>query len=221
MFGGHASQHSRHIYGYKLSSSSRRLVPLFVWGRLHTGASQEKWNKDSWIALSHIDDVLSLNNTKFVNRIYHIELEIKDTTYTARCFIPGATPRDWQWEPVKNETDDKRDDFSSPIVGFLFICNDNPAALVYISQLLRYSRACGSYQDFLDIGLLQTRKLLNQGFLLVKLKSSLRKFYGPHHDLLYGLYYICITNDHKYVPLVVNTSWSCPNSRLITGTRVT
>ena len=33
-----------------------------------------------------------------------------------------------------------------------------------------YSRAFGSYQDFLDRGLL-LRKLLNQGFLLVKLKS--------------------------------------------------
>ena len=38
-----------------------------------------------------------------------------------------------------------------------------------------YSRACGSYKDFLDKGLLQTRKLLNQGFILVNLKSSLRK----------------------------------------------
>ena len=38
-----------------------------------------------------------------------------------------------------------------------------------------------SYQDFLDRGLLLTRKLLNQGFLLVKLKSSLRKFCGRHH----------------------------------------
>jgi hypothetical protein len=47
----------------------------------------------------------------------------------------------------------------------------------YISQMIRYSRACGSYQDFLDRGLLLTRKLLNQGFLLVKMKSSLRKFY--------------------------------------------
>ena len=29
----------------------------------------------------------------------------------------------------------------------------------------------------------------NQGFLLVKLKSSLRKFNGPHHDLVdrYGI----------------------------------
>jgi hypothetical protein len=76
----------------------------------------------------------------------------------------------------------------------------------YIS--LRYSRACGSYQDFLDRGLVLTRKLLNQGFLLVKLKSSLRKFYGRHHG---------------YVALVVNTSRSFPHSRLITGfvTRLT
>jgi hypothetical protein len=30
---------SRHIFVYNLCSSSRRLVPLFVWGRLHTGIS--------------------------------------------------------------------------------------------------------------------------------------------------------------------------------------
>jgi hypothetical protein len=39
--------------------------------------------------------------------------------------------------------------------------------VVYISQFMWYSKACGSYQDFLDRGLLLTRKLLNQGFLLV------------------------------------------------------
>jgi hypothetical protein len=33
-------------------------------------------------------------------------------------------------------------------------------------------------------GLLLTRKLLNQAFLLVKLKSSLRKCCGRHHDLV-------------------------------------
>ena len=78
-----------------------------------------------------------------------------------------------------------------------FICSNIPAALayiIYISQLIRYSRACDSYQDFLDRGLLLTRKLLNQGFLLVKLKSSLRIFYGRHHDLVdrYG----CSTCKH-------------------------
>ena len=32
----------RNTYGFKLDSSSRRLVPLFVQDNLHTGASQEK-----------------------------------------------------------------------------------------------------------------------------------------------------------------------------------
>ena len=60
-----------------------------------------------------------------------------------------------------------------------------PAYGVKISQLIRYSGACSSYQDFLDRRLLLlTRKLLNHGFLLAKLKSSLRKSYGRHHDLL-------------------------------------
>jgi hypothetical protein len=35
------STNSRHTYGYKLCSSSLRLVPLFVWGRLHTEAWKE------------------------------------------------------------------------------------------------------------------------------------------------------------------------------------
>jgi hypothetical protein len=48
------STDSRHTYGYKLCSSSRRLVPLFVWGRLHTGASQEKLEETSPILWFHV-----------------------------------------------------------------------------------------------------------------------------------------------------------------------
>ena len=73
-----------------------------------------------------------------------------------------------------------RDDFNFPILNFPFICSNIPTALthgIYISQLIRYSKACCSYQDIPDIGLLLTRKLLNKGFQLVKLKSSLRTFY--------------------------------------------
>ena len=72
-----------------------------------------------------------------------------------------------------------------------------PAYAVYISQLIRYSRACGSHQDFLDRGLLLTMKLLNQGFLLFKLRSSVRKFYGRHHNLVecYGIAVSQMTRD--------------------------
>jgi hypothetical protein len=52
-----------------------------------------------------------------------------------------------------------------------------PKLLVgYCSRYGPNSRAYGSYDDFLDKGLLLTRKLLNQWFLVVNLKSSLRKF---------------------------------------------
>ena len=86
----------------------------------------------------------------------------------------------------------KREDFNFSIVNLPFICSNIPKAPgygEYLSQLIRYSRACEIYEDFLDKRLLLTRKLLNQGFFLVKLKLSLRQFYGRHHDLVgrYGI----------------------------------
>ena len=115
---------------------------------------------------------------------------------------------------VRTKLYDKRVDFNFPIVNFPFICSNTPATPangIHISQLMRYSRACGSYHDFFDRGLQLTRKLLNQGFLLVKLKSSLRKFCCRHHDVV-DRYGISVTNDHEHVPLVVCTSRSFPHS---------
>ena len=139
----------------------------------------------------YIDDVLSLNNSKFgdyVDLIYPTELEIKDTTETER----SASYLDLHLEidskgGLKTKLYDKRDDFDFPIVNFPFMSSNIPAAPaygVYISQLIRYSRACASYQDFIDRGLQLTRKLLSQGFLRERLESSLLKFFGRHHDLV-------------------------------------
>ena len=63
------------------------------------------------------------------------------------------------------------------ILYFQFIFRNIPAYEVYISQL--------------------TRKLLNQGFQVLKLKSSLRKFYGRHHGMVnpYGIYVPQMTKD--------------------------
>jgi hypothetical protein len=54
---------------------------------------------------------------------------------------------------LRTELNDKRDDFNFHIAKFPLICSNIPAAPahgVYISQLIRYSKACGSYQDFLQ-----------------------------------------------------------------------
>ena len=94
---------------------------------------------------------------------------------------------------LKTKLYDKRDDFNFPIVNFPAICSNipaEPAYGAYISQLIRYSRAYG-FQDFLDRGLLLTRQLLNQRFLLVKLKSSLRKFTVVTMSWLTAMEYLC------------------------------
>ena len=110
----------------------------------------------------------------FVDRIYPIELEIKETTDTVMSvsFLDIHFEIDSEGR-LRTKLYDKRDYFNFPIVNFPFICSNIPAAPsygVYISQLIRYSRACGSYHDFLDRGLLLRRKLLNPGFIVAKLK---------------------------------------------------
>jgi hypothetical protein len=130
-------------------------------------------------------------------------------SYTSKLILMGR---------LRTKFYDKRYNFNFPIVNFQFICSNIPAAPaygVYLSQLIQYFRACGSYQDLLDRGELLTRKLLKQGFLLVLLKSLLRKFYGRRHDLV-KRYGISVANDHRYVSLVVSTFPSYPYSWLIT-----
>jgi len=115
-------------------------------------------------------------------------LEIKDITDTPR----SALYLDLHLEidnrrRLSTKLYDKRDDFTFPIVNFPFLCGNIPAAPaygVYISQLVRYSRACGVYRDFLDKARLLTDKLMRQGYVANRLKSSLLKFYGRHHDLV-------------------------------------
>ena len=164
---------------------------------------EKKLSRSFNFTFRYIGDVLSLNNSRFgdfVDRIYPIE--IKDTTDTDR----SASYLDLHLEidsvgRLRTKLYDKRDDFNFPIVNFPFICSNIPAYGIYISQLIPYSRACGSYQYFLDRELLLTRKLLNQGFILVKLKSSLRKFYDRHHDWVdrYGISVSQVTSDMFYV----------------------
>ena len=78
-----------------------------------------------------------------------------------------------------------------------------------------YSRACYSYQNFLNKMLLLTRKLLNQGFILVKLKSSLRKLTVATMIWLTVMEYL----SHKWSRIYSTCKHfrSFPRSWLITG----
>jgi hypothetical protein len=107
------------------------------------------------------DDLLSLIYSRFdnfVDCIYPIELEIKDTTDAdiSDSYLDLHLGIDSKGR-LRTKLYDRRDDLNFPIVNFLFICSNIPAAPaygVYISQLIRYSRDGGSYQDVPDKGLL-------------------------------------------------------------------
>ena len=56
----------------------------------------------------------------------------------------------------------------------------SPAFGVFISQLIRYARASSSYECFILRAVRLSNKLLGQGYVKERLRSSLRKFYGRY-----------------------------------------
>jgi hypothetical protein len=123
----------------------------------------------------YIYNFISLNNSRFgyyVDRIYpnELEIEIPQTqqgplhTYTLEMDSEGR---------LRTKLYDKRDKFNFAIVNFSFICRNIPAVPAYgisLSQLKRYFRACNSYHDFLESGLLLTRT--NDSSWIVKMITT-------------------------------------------------
>ena len=139
----------------------------------------------------YIDDVLSINNPEFENylgQMYPVELEIKDTTEsnTSASYLDLllSIGRNRQ---LHTSIYDKRDDFNFHITNFPFLSSNiptSPAYGVFISQLIRYARACSSYGCFILRATRLSNKLLEQGYVKERLKSSFRKFYGRYGDLI-------------------------------------
>ena len=139
----------------------------------------------------YIDDVLSINNPNIVHHlgtIYPDELEIKETTEsnTSTSYLDILLSIDDNGH-LNTSLYDKRDDFNFRITNFPFMSSNipsSPAYGVFISQLVRYARACSKYEDFIKRGKLLSSKLLLQGYLKERLKTSLKKFYGRYGELI-------------------------------------
>ena len=133
--------------------------------------------------------------------MYPAELEIKDTTEstTSASYLDLllSIGRDGQ---LHTSIYDKRDDFNFHITNFPFLSSNipsSPAYGVFISQLIRYARACSSYECFILRARRLSSKLLKQGYLVERLKLSFRKFYGRYWDLVeqYGVTLSRMLND--------------------------
>jgi hypothetical protein len=82
---------------------------------------------------------------------------------------------------------DERNDFNFKIINFSNMCSiipASPAYGVYISQLIRYARACSNYSDFLKRHLYLRNRLLDQGYQKIRLIRSLKKFIFRYQDLV-------------------------------------
>ena len=120
--------------------------------------------------------------------MYPVELEIKDTTEsnTSASYLDLllSIGRDG---PLHTSKYDQRDDFNFNITNFPFLSSNNPTLTahgVFISQLIRVARAYFSYGCFILRATRLSNKLLEQGYVKERLKSSLRKFYGRYRDLI-------------------------------------
>ena len=88
---------------------------------------------------------------------------------------------------VSTKIYDKRDDFDFDIVNFPFLDGDVPQRTsygVYISQLIRFSRASSNLSDFNCRNKAHTVKLLRQGYHYFKLCKAFSKFYLRHSALV-------------------------------------
>ena len=124
------------------------------------------------------------NLIRYNNGLFYTspELEIKDTSASYLDLLLSIG-RDGQ---LRTSLYDKRDDFNFHITNFPFLSSNipsSPAYGVFISQLIRYARACSSYECFILRAMRLSNKLLGQGYVKERLKSSLRKFYGRYGDL--------------------------------------
>ena len=86
------------------------------------------------------------------------------------------TPRNLHRHTLRTKLYNKTDDFNCE--PFIYMQQQSSSTCIWSMYLSvdTLLQSVGSYQDFLDIGLLLKTKLLNQRFLFVSLKSSLRKF---------------------------------------------
>jgi hypothetical protein len=106
---------------------------------------------------------------------------------TSASYLDGLLKLDTNGK-ITTQPYDKSDDLNFSIVNFPNLCSNiqaSPAYGVYISQLIRYARACSTRNQFLVRGTLQTNKLMSQGLQLSRLQATFHKFYGRYNDLIY------------------------------------
>lgn len=138
----------------------------------------------------YLDDILTIDNPFFaqmVSSIYPHELTLNKANESDKLVSFLDLHLSIVNGNVVSKIYDKRDDFNFDIVNYPHLDGDVPRTTsygVYISQLIRFARACSDVRDFNDRNLHITGKLLQQGYRYHKLRKSFVKFFKRNGDLV-------------------------------------
>ena len=116
--------------------------------------------------------------------IWSLEDTTESNTFTSYLDLLWSIGKDGQ---LRSSLYDKLDDFNFHITNFPFLSSNipsSPAYGVFISQLIRYARACSSYESFILRLTRLSSNLLGNGYVRERSKLSLKKFYGRYGDLI-------------------------------------
>ena len=137
----------------------------------------------------YLDDLLSIDNIHFehmVHRIYPVVLQLNKTNAsgTEAAFLDLNLS-------IHNDIVSTKYIINGMILILIllisFLDGDvhrRPSYGVYISQLIRFARACSHVTDFNNRNIFLTAKLLKQGYRYHKPRKAFSKFYRRHFELI-------------------------------------
>ena len=123
---------------------------------------------------------------QFLKDIYPEELVVLETPISREICHTSIYRLTYQMVTLFAQIFDKRGAFDFDIVNVPDLPGNIPTAPAYgtyISQLIRYSRACHNYDNFSSRHSMLAERLFNQGFSVTKLMRTFYKFMDRYPEL--------------------------------------
>ena len=137
----------------------------------------------------YIDGLISINNPRFkqfLKVIYPEELVVSETSDSRNVVLYLDMLIDISNGDLVCSIFWQEGSFDFDIVNFPDLSGNIPTAPAYgtyISQMIRYSRACHNYDNFSSRHSMLAERLFNQGFSARKLMRTFYRFMGRYPEL--------------------------------------
>ena len=128
----------------------------------------------------YLDDLLNIDNPYFeqmTGQIYPTELQLNKANSSDNEAPFLDLNLSLSNGIASSKFYDKRDDFN-------FSFSHSPSYGAYILQLIRFARICSNVDDFNNINLFLTAKLLKSGYRYHKIRRGFPKFYHRPPELI-------------------------------------